>query len=57
VYGETEPQLAGQRGKEVSEVEGEHRVLAERAARSAVAELDGDVEVQVDASSRTPQNR
>ena len=54
VYGETEPQLAGQRGKEVTDVEGEHRVLAERAARAAVAELDSDVEVQVDAFLEDP---
>ena len=57
VYGETEPQLAGQRGKEVGEVEGEHRVLAERAAHAAVAELDGDVEVRSTPSSRIPRTR
>jgi nucleotide-binding universal stress UspA family protein len=49
VYGETEPQLAGQRGKQVADVEGEHRVAAERAAQAAVADLGGDVEIQVDA--------
>ena len=54
VYSEAEPQLAGQRGKEASEVEGEHRVLAERAARAAVAELDGEVEAQVDAFLEDP---
>ncbi len=53
-HGEAEPQLAGQRGKEASEVEGEHRVVAERAARAAVAELDGEVEVQVDAFLEDP---
>jgi nucleotide-binding universal stress UspA family protein len=36
------------------EVEGEHRVLAETAARAAVAELDGDVPVQVDAFVEDP---
>jgi hypothetical protein len=41
VFGETEPQLASRRGgkdvtKDVTDVEGEHRVLAEQAARAAV---------------------
>jgi nucleotide-binding universal stress UspA family protein len=35
-------------------VEGEHRVLAETAARKAVEELDGDVTVQVDAFIEDP---
>lgn len=49
VYGETKPHLAGQGGaKEVTDVEGEHRVAAEKTARAAAAELGGDVEVQVD---------
>jgi nucleotide-binding universal stress UspA family protein len=54
VYGEAEAQLAWQRGKQVSEVEGEHRVLAEQAAHGAVAELDGDVDVPVDAFLEDP---
>ena len=54
VYSEVEPQLAGQRGRQASEVAGEHRVFAERAARAAVAELDGEVEVQVDALLEDP---
>jgi nucleotide-binding universal stress UspA family protein len=59
VFGETEPQLASRRGgkdvtKDVTDVEGEHRVLAEQAARAAVAELDGDVEVEVDAYLEDP---
>jgi nucleotide-binding universal stress UspA family protein len=48
-YAETEPRMGAQRGKDFDEVEGEHRVRAEEAARAAVDELDGDVPVQVDA--------
>jgi nucleotide-binding universal stress UspA family protein len=55
LYGETQPHLAGQGGgKEVADVEGEHRVAAEKAARAAAAELDGDVEVEVDAFVEDP---
>ena len=55
VFGETEPHLASRRGgKDVADVEGEQRVLAEQAARAAVAELDGDVQVEVDAYLEDP---
>ena len=37
-HAETEPRTAGRRGKDFDEVEGEHRVLAETAARNAVAD-------------------
>jgi nucleotide-binding universal stress UspA family protein len=46
---ETQTYHPGQRGRSFDEVEGEHRVRAEAAARAAVAELDGDVPVEVDA--------
>jgi nucleotide-binding universal stress UspA family protein len=54
VYGETQPALAGQHGKQVADVEGEHRVAAERAARAAVDGLDGDVPTEVDAFLEDP---
>jgi nucleotide-binding universal stress UspA family protein len=47
--GETEPSIAGQRGTDLEDVEGEHRVLAEQRARADVSALDGDVRVEVDA--------
>jgi nucleotide-binding universal stress UspA family protein len=53
-HAETEARTAGRRGKDFDEVEGEHRVLAETAARNAVAELEGDVSVQVDAFAEDP---
>ena len=53
-HSETEPRTAGRRGKDFDEVEGEHRVLAETAARNAVAELEGDVTVEVDAFAEDP---
>ena len=53
-HAETEPRTAGRRGKDFDEVEGEHRVLAETAARDAVAELEGDVTVEVDAFAEDP---
>jgi nucleotide-binding universal stress UspA family protein len=53
-HAETEPRTAGQRGKDFDEVEGEHRVRAEEAARNAVAELPGDVAVEVDAFAEDP---
>jgi nucleotide-binding universal stress UspA family protein len=53
-HAETEARTAGRRGKDFDEVEGEHRVLAETAARNAVAQLDGDVTVQVDAFVEDP---
>ena len=54
MYGETEAATAEQRGKEFAEVEGEHRVRAEAALRTAVAELDGGVEMTVDAFVEDP---
>jgi nucleotide-binding universal stress UspA family protein len=53
-HAETEARTAGRRGKDFDEVEGEHRVLAETAARNAVAQLDGHVTVQVDAFVEDP---
>jgi nucleotide-binding universal stress UspA family protein len=53
-YAETEARTAGRRGRDFDEVEGEHRVRAEAAAREAVAQLDGDVAVQVDAFLEEP---
>ena len=54
MHGETEARTAGQRGKDFDEVEGEHRVRAEAALRSAVSGLDGDVAVEVDAFVEDP---
>jgi nucleotide-binding universal stress UspA family protein len=54
MYAETEPRTVGQRGKDVEEVEGEYRLRAEDAARAAVAALDGDVTVEVDAFVEDP---
>jgi hypothetical protein len=48
-FDETEARIAEQRGKDFDEVEGEHRVRAEAALRSAIAELDAGVDMQVDA--------
>jgi nucleotide-binding universal stress UspA family protein len=53
-YAETEARTAGRPGKDFDEVEGEHRVLAVTAARDAVAELGGDVAVQIDAFAEDP---
>jgi nucleotide-binding universal stress UspA family protein len=53
-YAETEARTAGRRGKDFDEVEGEHRLLADTAARTAVAELEGGVAVQVDAFAEDP---
>lgn len=44
----------GVRGKDFDEVEGEHRVQAETAVRGAVAQLAGDVDIQVDAFLEDP---
>jgi nucleotide-binding universal stress UspA family protein len=54
MYDETEARRAGQRGKDFDEVEGEHRVRAEAALRSAVSGLDDDVAVEVDAFVEDP---
>ncbi|MEA2357278.1 MAG: hypothetical protein QOI62_538 [Solirubrobacteraceae bacterium] len=48
MFGETEPSVAGQRGKRREDVEGEHKARAERELRQLVAELDGDVPIDVD---------
>jgi nucleotide-binding universal stress UspA family protein len=53
-HAETEARTAARRGKDFDEVEGEHRVLAETAARNAVAQLEGDVTVEVDAFVEDP---
>ena len=53
-YGETEARTAEQRGLDFDEVEGEHRVRAERRARDAVAALGDDVTVEVDAFLEDP---
>ena len=49
VYAETEPAAAGQRGKDIVDVEGEHRLRAEKALQRAIAALDGDVPVDIEA--------
>ncbi|HEX8856082.1 MAG TPA: universal stress protein [Thermoleophilaceae bacterium] len=46
---ETEPATASQAGKSLEEVEGEHRLEAERRLRVAVGELGDDVSVEVEA--------
>jgi nucleotide-binding universal stress UspA family protein len=48
-YAETEPTVAGQRGKDLVDVEGEHRLRAEKALQRAIAALGGDVPVEVEA--------
>ena len=53
-YGETEARTAEQRGRDFDEVEGEHRVRAEQAARDAVATLGDGVPVEVDAFLEDP---
>ena len=45
---ETEPRVGVQPGKGTSAIEGEHRIEAEAAARAAVDQLEGDVEVEID---------
>jgi nucleotide-binding universal stress UspA family protein len=48
-YAETEAKIGVRPPKSIEQVEGEHRVLAERALRRVVAELGDDVPVEVDA--------
>jgi nucleotide-binding universal stress UspA family protein len=48
MHAETEARTANRPGTGYEAVEGEHRVLAERAAREAVAQLDEGVPVEVD---------
>ncbi|MEA2270358.1 MAG: hypothetical protein QOC64_2968 [Solirubrobacteraceae bacterium] len=49
MYAETEATVLVHPAKSIEEVEGEHRVWAERALRAAVDELDGDVRVETEA--------
>jgi nucleotide-binding universal stress UspA family protein len=49
LYAETEPRRNIQPAKSIDEVEGEHRVAAERALRDVVAGLGGDVPIEVEA--------
>lgn len=51
---ETQTSHPGQRGRSFDEIAGELRALTEAAARAAVAELDGDVPVEVDAFLENP---
>lgn len=53
-HAETETVQPGRRGKRFDEVEGEHRVRTEEAVRRAVAELGGEVPVEVDAFLEDP---
>ena len=48
-YAETEPMTPPRPPKHIEEVEGEHRVLAEQALRTAVAALGDDVPVEAEA--------
>jgi len=48
MYAETEPQTAGRRAKHLEDVLGEHEREAVKAARRAVAELAGDLDVTVE---------
>jgi nucleotide-binding universal stress UspA family protein len=54
MYGETETAIAGQRGHEIDEVEGELRVRAEDALRRATDALEGDVAVETNAFVADP---
>jgi nucleotide-binding universal stress UspA family protein len=49
MYSETEPHLPAREGKDLEDVEGEHRLLAERSLRAAVDALGGGVPVEVEA--------
>jgi nucleotide-binding universal stress UspA family protein len=51
MYAETETYVAGQQGKDLIDVEGEHRLLAERALRRTLEQegLDGDTPIEVEA--------
>jgi nucleotide-binding universal stress UspA family protein len=49
MYAETEATIGVRPAKSIDEVEGEHRVRAERALQAAVAELDGDVPIEAEA--------
>lgn len=49
MYAETEPHLGVRPAKSIEEVEGEHRVRAERALQAVVAGLSDDVAIEVEA--------
>jgi len=49
MYAETEARVGVRPAKSIDEVEGEHRLLAERALQAAVAGLGDDVEIEVEA--------
>ena len=51
---ETETYRPGQPGTSLEDVQGEHRVRAEGAVRDAVAGLDGDIPIEVDAFLEDP---
>jgi nucleotide-binding universal stress UspA family protein len=48
-YAEVETYVAGQSGKDLEDVKGEHQLQAEKELRSAVAQLGDGVEVEIDA--------
>ena len=53
--GETEAQMpAQQRGKDLADVQGEHRLAVEATARAAVDALDGGVRVEIDGFVEDP---
>jgi nucleotide-binding universal stress UspA family protein len=54
MFGETEANVPARRGKDLAEVEGEHRLGVERAARAATDALDGDVRVEIDGFVEDP---
>jgi nucleotide-binding universal stress UspA family protein len=49
MYAETEARTAGRAGKDLEDVEGEHKLLAERSLRRAVEELGADVPIEAEA--------
>jgi nucleotide-binding universal stress UspA family protein len=49
MYAETETYIAGQQGRQMVDVEGEHRLFAERELRRALEQLDSDIPIEADA--------
>jgi nucleotide-binding universal stress UspA family protein len=49
MYAETETYIAGQRGKELIDVEGEHRLFAERKLRRALEEREDATTIEIEA--------
>jgi nucleotide-binding universal stress UspA family protein len=49
MYARTEARTAGRAGKDLEDVEGEHKLLAERSLRRAVEQLGADVPVEAEA--------